>query len=103
VATAYDDYRGASCILHGSVDRARAQLLSEAHQGAITALVDVATESWLERQPPSDDPEQRHRYREFCRLNIEARVLAGLFNPVVGLDKPGAKLGDWLPRPDRHV
>lgn len=66
------------------VDRARADVLPESCQRALETLAEYATEEWLKRQPPSEDPDHRRWYRRHCATNIYAQLVHVLFHPVLG-------------------
>jgi ATP-dependent Clp protease ATP-binding subunit ClpA len=67
-----------------AVDAARAKLLPQPCQVALTALVEFATEEWLGRQPPAEDADHRRWYRDHCAMNIHAQLVDVLFNPGLG-------------------
>ena len=66
------------------VDDARAKLLPPDCQDALKTLAGYATEEWLKRQPPPENPERRGWYRDHCATNIHQQLVHVLFHPTLG-------------------
>ena len=73
-------------LIEMAVNRARGDLLPEPCQDALELLAEHATDEWLDRYGPSDEP-RRMFLRPEIAMNIEAQLLSTMFRPrLEGLD-----------------
>ena len=59
-------------------------MLPQPYRDALEVLVTFATDQWLAGQPPPEDLEHRHRYRNHCSQNFEVQLLRTVFRPGLG-------------------